>query len=136
SGRQNLAVSGPNRRFPQPWRVEEPLRAKCCLRANKTLGPCDIRDLSRLNPTPNAIVVYASQPLSPTATQHSLPRALPLTWAGLAPARSHQLCGWRTYSITSPARTKSVGGTASRRHCILGEQLRFRVRSGLQTLQL
>src|SRR5262249_11165951 len=38
----------------------------------KTLGPCDI-DLSRLNPTPRAIAVYASQPLSPAATQHSLP---------------------------------------------------------------
>src|SRR5436305_12417272 len=30
-------------------------------------------DLSRLNPTPDAIAVYASQPLSPVATQHSLP---------------------------------------------------------------
>ena len=38
----------------------------------KTLGPCDI-NLSRLNPTPHAIAVYASQPLSPVATQHSLP---------------------------------------------------------------
>jgi hypothetical protein len=37
----------------------------------KTLGPCDI-NLSRLNPTPHAIAVYASQPLSPAATQHSL----------------------------------------------------------------
>src|SRR5262249_50292506 len=30
-------------------------------------------DLSWLNPTPHAIVVYASRPLSPVATQHSLP---------------------------------------------------------------
>src|SRR6476469_6412888 len=30
-------------------------------------------DLSRLNPKPHAIAVYASQPLSPGATQHSLP---------------------------------------------------------------
>jgi len=30
-------------------------------------------DLSRLNPTPHAIAVYASRPLSPAATQHSLP---------------------------------------------------------------
>src|SRR6187200_3198498 len=30
-------------------------------------------DLSRLNPTPRATAVYASQPLSPGATQHSLP---------------------------------------------------------------
>ena len=38
----------------------------------KTLGPCDI-NLSRLNPTPHAIAVYASQPLSPAVAQHSLP---------------------------------------------------------------
>ena len=38
----------------------------------KTLGPRDI-DLSWLNPTPHAIAVYASSPLSPVATQHSLP---------------------------------------------------------------
>src|SRR5690348_6585177 len=38
----------------------------------KTLGPCDI-DLSRLNPTPHAIAVDASSPLSPVTTQHSLP---------------------------------------------------------------
>src|SRR5437588_7940048 len=50
-------------------------------------------DLTRLNPTPQAIAVYASQPLSPVATQHSLPsRTLPFTWAGLSPAGSHQLC--------------------------------------------
>src|SRR5215204_3961084 len=30
-------------------------------------------DLSWLNPTPHAIAVYASQPLSPVVTQHSLP---------------------------------------------------------------
>src|ERR1700704_3474378 len=36
-------------------------------------------DLSWLNPTPHAIAVYASQPLSPVATQHSLPsRSYPL----------------------------------------------------------
>src|SRR5215468_8323619 len=39
----------------------------------KTLGPCDISDLSWLNPTPHAIAVYASRPLSPVAAQHSLP---------------------------------------------------------------
>src|SRR5205085_9251539 len=38
----------------------------------KTLGPA-ISDLSWLNPTPHAIAVYASHPLSPVATQHSLP---------------------------------------------------------------
>src|SRR5262249_9975278 len=30
-------------------------------------------DLSELNPTPHAIAVYASRPLSPGVTQHSLP---------------------------------------------------------------
>src|SRR6516165_5609990 len=30
-------------------------------------------DLSGLNPTPHAIAGYASSPLSPVATQHSLP---------------------------------------------------------------
>src|SRR5262249_31481377 len=30
-------------------------------------------DLSGLNPTPHAIAVYASRPLSPEVTQHSLP---------------------------------------------------------------
>src|SRR5215467_4279774 len=30
-------------------------------------------DLSWFNPTPHAIAVYASQPLSPVTTQHSLP---------------------------------------------------------------
>src|SRR5881396_2521426 len=30
-------------------------------------------DLSWLNPTPHTIAVYASRPLSPAATQHSLP---------------------------------------------------------------
>src|SRR6516162_1371395 len=49
-------------------------------------------NLSWLNPTPHAIAVYASHPPSPVATQHSLPsRTLPFTWAGLAPAGSHQL---------------------------------------------
>src|SRR6476469_5979020 len=49
-------------------------------------------DLSWLNPTPHAIAVYASRPLSPAATQHSLPSGtLTLTWAGLTPAGSHQL---------------------------------------------
>jgi hypothetical protein len=30
-------------------------------------------EISRLNSPPHAIVVYASQPPSPTTTQHSLP---------------------------------------------------------------
>src|SRR6476620_3380640 len=38
----------------------------------ETAAPA-ISDLSWLNPTPHAIAVYASQPLSPVAAQHSLP---------------------------------------------------------------
>ena len=65
----------------------------------KTLGPCDI-NLSRLNPTPHAIAVYASQPLSPVTTQHSLPSGRysllrPDFTRWIAPA-----CGWRTHSMT------------------------------------
>src|SRR6201981_2763021 len=67
----------------------------------KTLGPCDI-NLSRLNPTPHAIAVYASQPLSPVTTQHSLPsgrysllgpdfhRPDRTSFAAGAPIRSHR----------------------------------------------
>src|SRR3974390_1444455 len=43
-----------------------------------TLSAPAISNLSWLNPTPHAIAVYASRPLSPVATQHSLPsRTLP-----------------------------------------------------------
>src|SRR4029077_16143305 len=68
-------------------------------------------DVSWLNPTPHAIAVYASQPLSPVATQHSLPSGrYPLLGPDL-----HRLdrtsFAWRTYSITSSARASSVGGT-------------------------
>src|SRR5262249_23563614 len=50
-------------------------------------------DLSWLNPTPHAIAVYASQPTSPLTTQTlATKRTLLLTWAGLPPAGSHQLC--------------------------------------------
>src|SRR5215467_9286462 len=60
-------------------------------------------DLSWLNPTPHAIAVYASQSLSPVATQHSLPSGrYSLTWAGLPPAGSHQLAAGAL--IQSPRR--------------------------------
>src|SRR5215469_2326027 len=65
-------------------------------------------DLSWLNPTPHAIAVYASQPLSPVATQHSLPSGrYSFTWAGLAPARSHQLC--LTHSLDHLVGTQQNG---------------------------
>src|SRR5262245_13690452 len=68
-------------------------------------------DLSWLNPTPHAIAVYASQPLSPVATQHSLPSG---RYSLLGPD-FHRLdrtsFAWRTHSITSSALASSVGGT-------------------------
>src|SRR5262245_42498428 len=68
-------------------------------------------DLSWLNPTPHAIAVYASQPLSPVATQHSLPSG---RYSLLGPD-FHRLdrtsFAWRTHSITSSAMASSEGGT-------------------------
>src|SRR5215475_10944123 len=67
-------------------------------------------DLSWLNPTPHAIAVYASQPLSPAATQHSLPSG---RYSLLGPD-FHRLdrasFAWRTHSITSSARASSLSG--------------------------
>src|SRR3954453_8490017 len=67
-------------------------------------------DLSWLNPTPHAIAVYASQPLSPVATQHSLPSG---RYSLLGPD-FHRLdrtsFAWRTHSITSSAREVRRGG--------------------------
>src|SRR6266403_1564923 len=69
-------------------------------------------DLSGLNPTPHAIAVYASHPLSPVATQHSLPSG---RYSLLGPD-FHRLdrtsFAWRTHSITSSARSRiAVGNT-------------------------
>src|SRR5262245_53013121 len=68
-------------------------------------------DFSWLNPTPHAIAVYASPPLSPVATQHSLPSG---RYSLLGPDL-HRLdrtsFAWRTHSITSSARARSDGGT-------------------------
>src|SRR5262249_10560542 len=63
--------------------------------------------------TPHAIAVYASQPLSPVATQHSLPSG---RYSLLGPD-FHRLdrtsFAWRTHSITSSALACSVSGTVS-----------------------
>src|SRR3954464_5555184 len=70
-------------------------------------------DLSWLNPTPHAIAVYASQPLSPVATQHSLPSG---RYSLLGPD-FHRLdrtsFAWRTHSITSSASNCIELGTVS-----------------------
>src|SRR3954447_25252293 len=72
-------------------------------------------DLSWLNPTPHAIAVYASRPLSPGATQHSLPSG---RYSLLGPD-FHRLdrtsFAWRTHSITSSASASNIGGTLSPR---------------------
>src|SRR5439155_10272690 len=94
AGRQHLA-----------WRCRT-----CCLRANQRLSAPAISDLSWLNPTPHAIAVYASRPLSPVATQHSLPSG---RYALLGPDFHRQdrtSFAWRTYSITSSARASTAGG--------------------------
>src|SRR5262245_34189372 len=68
-------------------------------------------DLSWLNPTPHAIAVYASQPPSPVATQHSLPSG---RYSLLGPDL-HRLdrtsFAWRTHSITSSAAASNLSGT-------------------------
>src|SRR4029453_12777936 len=67
-------------------------------------------DLSWLNPTPHAIAVYASQPLSPVTTQHSLPSG---RYSLLGPDLHRQdraSFAWRTYSITSSARAITDAG--------------------------
>src|SRR5678810_397509 len=68
-------------------------------------------DLSWLNPTPHAIAVYASRPMSPVATQHSLPSG---RYSLLGPD-FHRLdrasFAWRTHSITSSALASKVAGT-------------------------
>src|SRR5262249_21199909 len=69
-------------------------------------------DFSWLNPTPHAIAVYASQPLSPVATQHSLPSG---RYSLLGPDFHRQdraSFAWRTHSITSSARASNVTGTS------------------------
>src|ERR1700726_4254691 len=65
-------------------------------------------NLSWLNPTPHAIAVYASHPLSPVATQHSLPSG---RYSLLGPDFHRQdrtSFAWRTYSITSSARSGNL----------------------------
>src|SRR5215208_2387841 len=70
-------------------------------------------DLSWLNPTPHAIAVYTSQPLSPVATQHSLPSG---RYSLLGPDY-HRLdrtsFAWRTHSIISSANDRNSRGIAS-----------------------
>src|SRR6516164_10187381 len=69
-------------------------------------------DLSWLNPTPHAIAVYASQPLSPVTTQHSLPSG---RYSLLGPD-FHRLdrtsFPWRTHSMTSSTIDNTPDGTS------------------------
>src|SRR5262245_15127812 len=68
-------------------------------------------NLSWLNPTPHAIAVYASRPLSPVATQHSLPSGRYSLLGPDLPRLDRASFAWRTHSITSSARASKVGGT-------------------------
>src|SRR4029453_3263063 len=86
-------------------------------------------DFSWLNPTPHAIAVYASQPLSPVATQHSLPSG---RYSLLGPDfhrldRTH--FAWRTHSITSWARKRTEGEMVRSRNFAV---LRFTTNSNLE----
>src|SRR5258705_5088598 len=58
----------------------------------KTLGPCDVRSFVAQSHTPcNRCVRFATTVASGHATL-ATKRTLLLTWAGLPPAGSHQLC--------------------------------------------
>ena len=86
------------------------------LGAVRQMAPA-ISDLSWLNPTPHAIAVYASQPLSPVATQHSLPSGRysllgPDLHRLIAPA----LPGAFPHSITSSAMARSARDHGRVRH--------------------
>jgi len=59
--------------FAPPTPPQIPFPGPLCSPASSKLSAPAISDLSWLNPTPHAIAVYASQPLSPVATQQSLP---------------------------------------------------------------
>src|SRR5262245_40964495 len=93
-------------------------------------------DLSWLNPTPRAIAVYASQPLSPAATQHSLPsRRYPLlepdfhrldrTSLRLAHLFDH-LVGEREY-LCRHVEAERVGGHDTEDQFVLGWRLNWQV---------
>src|SRR6516162_2391208 len=90
-------------------------------------------DLSWLNPTPHTITVYASRPLSPVATQHSLPSG---RYSLLGPDL-HRLdrtsFAWRTHSMTSSAPADRPSGTSRASEIVQGRLieggLRFRCKS-------
>src|SRR5206468_21878 len=89
-------------------------------------------DLSWLNPTPHAIAVYASRPLSPVATQHSLPSG---RYSLLGPD-FHRLdrtsFAWRTHSAPharrkrTPDRNRTAALAATENDLAIG---RLRLRS-------
>src|SRR5499425_2724645 len=76
----------------------------------KTVGRGDVCPVGAQPHRPHAIAVYASPPLSPVATQHSLPSG---RYSLLGPDL-HRLdrtsFAWRTHSITSSARASTDGG--------------------------
>ena len=77
----NLGILTPAGRQHLEWRLPHMLPSK-----RNPSAPA-LSDLSWLNPTPHAIAVYASQPLSPVATRHSLP-------SGRSPYLGRTSTGW------------------------------------------
>src|SRR5215510_13203184 len=76
-------------------------------------------DLSWLNPTPHAIAVYASQ--TTVASGHATlatKRTLLLTWAGLPPAGSRQLCLAHSFNhLVGAAEQREREGQTKRLRC-------------------
>src|ERR1700758_2782199 len=84
-------------------------------------------NLSWLNPTPHAIAVYASQPLSPVATQHSLPSGPYLGRActgSIAPALPGARRGRDASYLAPPAqnRTRSFPAYGSHLGCVTAKR--------------
>src|SRR5262249_826032 len=84
----------------------------------KTPGPCDICSFVAQSHTPcNRCVRFATTVASGHATL-ATKRTLLLTWAGLAPAGSHQLCLAHSFNHLVSAGEQSRGdGKAERLGC-------------------
>src|SRR5437870_2220459 len=93
-------------------------------------------DLSWLNPTPHAIAVYASSPLSPVATQHSLPSGC---YSLLGPdfQRLDRTSLRLAHSFNHLVRTSRQCRSLFE-HCVGAQQERFRNREahGLRSLEI
>src|SRR6266498_3001462 len=83
----------------------------------KTLGPCDILSFVAQSHTPrNRCVRFATTVASGHATL-ATKRTLLLTWAGLTPAGSHQLCLAHSFDHLVGAGEQSRGQIEAERLC-------------------